>query len=135
MTRSPYTPSVGGYAVGILVSWGVFVIPFLALGPYVVFAIVGVVILGTPIGILGMLATHLVCRNDPLQADHVVVAALSGLFLVVVPGLWLSGGEGAGWYLLLGTWVAVCAAVGRAVAGPRPRRVDSGSGHKVVIRS
>jgi hypothetical protein len=110
---SAYTPGVGGYAVGIVVSWLAFLVPFVFLGPYVVVVAFFVMVVGTPVGVVGAVVTHLACRHAPNQATHVLVAGLCGFTIMLLLGE-LAEGDDTGLLLLASVWVGVAAAVGRA---------------------
>jgi hypothetical protein len=111
---SPYTPGVAGYAGGVLVSGGVILVSgSLLLGPYAVYVLVPLVVLGVPVGVVGAVVTHLVCRDVPDQRVHVFVAGLCGFTFALL--LVVGDGAGAG-TLVLSTWVALAAAIGRAWA-------------------
>ncbi|HEX7717233.1 MAG TPA: hypothetical protein VF416_08080 [Marmoricola sp.] len=112
--RSPYTPNLGGYALGILVSGVVALLPAIALGPFfIVYGGFYLVVGGIPIGVVGAVLTHLACRDAPSQAAHVVVAGLSGCVLTLVPLAVFDSGDT--WLVLgLPVFVGAVAAAGRA---------------------
>lgn len=118
---SPYTPGPGGYALGVLVSWLAFLAPLMiAFGPYVLVAAVVVVVVGTPIGLIGVVVTHLACREAPHQGAHVLVAGLSGFTIVFVLGVVFEGDD-SGPLLLVSAWVGLAGAIGRAAVIPSVR--------------
>jgi len=120
---SLYTPGVGGYALGILVSGlAVLVASAALLGLFAVYVAVVLVVFGIPIGVVGAALTHFTCRDAPSQLAHVLFAGLWGWVLTLVVTV-LAGGD-LGYVLALPTCAGVAAAIGRAaVVGlvPEPR--------------
>jgi hypothetical protein len=112
VSRSPYTPDVGGYILAVLISLGLCALPGIALGPYVIFVVAGVIVLGVPIGLVGSVIAHLVCRRRPEQWLHVLTTGAVGFGLTCITfRFWVDGLPTP--LLVLASWVAICAAAGR----------------------
>jgi hypothetical protein len=113
----PNTPGVGGYALGIMVSWLVVLVSSVfLLGPYVFYLAVPMAVVGIPLFVLGSVLTHFACRETSSQAAHVLVAGLSGFTLafLLTTG---AAADGLGSLLRLlafPAWVGMAAAIGRA---------------------
>lgn len=130
----PHEPGALGYALAVLATvlvWSIGAAGLLTLAdhdesyPYLGTLLILLVVAvpsAVGLGLVVVLALHLLCRHRPSQTAHVLAAGLVAAALLLVPSLVagaLDGSLRGGWdTLAIGVWAGVSAAIGRALVVP-----------------